>query len=146
MIAADIAAWPAPSIRAEPRRLAAGQRGHFVVAFVVPDGCHVQAHQPSEPFLIATTLQLASPPPGIQLGPPTYPPEHLERVDWTPIALAIYRDTVEIDVPVAVAADALPGRVTVGGRLRYQGCTATACLPPVEQPVEIEVEIVVPSS
>jgi DsbC/DsbD-like thiol-disulfide interchange protein len=135
-----ISAWPVPSARVEPRRLAPGERGRIVVTIGVPDGCHIQSHEPAEPFLIPTTLDLDGSP-GLTLGRATYPVGDTERFDWTPVVLNVYRGTVEIDVPVLVEAGANPGRRTVSGRVRYQGCTANACLPPAKVGIEVDLEI-----
>jgi DsbC/DsbD-like thiol-disulfide interchange protein len=124
----------------EPRRLAPGQRGRIVVTIDVPDGCHIQSHQPAEPFLIPTTLDLDGSA-GLALGPATYPVGDMERFDWTPVVLNVYRGAVEIVVPVRVEAGTNPGRRTVSGRVRYQGCTVNACLPPAGTDVEVDLEI-----
>jgi len=135
-----IPAWPTPSARVEPRRLVSGERGRIVVTIEVPEGCHIQSHQPAEPFLIPTTLDLVASA-GLALGPATYPVGDTERFDWTPVVLNVYRGAVEIDVPVQVEAGANPGRRTVFGRVRYQGCTANACLPPTKVGVEVDLEL-----
>jgi len=132
--------WPAPSVRAEPRRLARGQRGRLVVTIDVPEGCHIQSRDPAEPFLIPTTLDLDAPP-GLSFGPASYPVGDVERFDWTPVVLRVYRGRVEIVVPVEVAAGAATGRRRVTGRIRYQGCTANACLPPAEVEVAVDLEV-----
>lgn len=136
--ATDIATWPAPSIRVEPRRLAPGGTGQIVVTLAIPDGCHVQSHTPKEPFLIPTAVELIGSD-GLDVGAASYPAGHTERFEWTPVELDIYRGTVEIVVPVT--ASATSGTATVTGRLRFQGCTESACLPPTEHPIHARVEV-----
>lgn len=111
-----------------------------MVTIDVPDGCHIQSHTPGEPFLIPTTLDLDRSD-GLSFGPAVYPVGETERFDWTPVVLDVYRGSVEIDVPVLVEDGANPGRRTVSGRVRYQGCTANACLPPADVSVEVHLEI-----
>jgi len=135
-----IPAWPTPSARSEPTRLAPGERGWIVVTIDVPDGCHIQSHEPAEPFLIPTTLDLDGSG-GLSFGPATYPVGETERFDWTPVVLNVYRGAVELDVPVKVEAGAKAGGRTVSGRIRYQGCTENACLPPAEVGVEVDLEV-----
>ena len=112
----------------------------MVVTIDVPGGCHIQSHVPAEPFLVPTTLDLDGSA-SLSFGAATYPVGDTERFDWTPVVLNLYRGTFEIDVPVKVEAGANPGRRTVSGRVRYQGCTANACLPPAEVGVEVDLEI-----
>ena len=137
-----VAGWSPPRVRVEPPRLARGENGRVVVAIDVPDGCHVQSHEPVEPFLIATALELDDPPAGLKLAEPHYPAAEPERFDWSSIVLTVYRGTIEIVVPLEVAATACPGPTTISGRVRYQGCTETACLPPTDWPVDVQVEII----
>lgn len=111
-----------------------------MVTIDVPDGCHIQSHQPAEPFLIPTTIDLDGSA-GLAFGRATYPVGETETFDWTPVVLNVYRGAVEIDVPVRVEIGANPGRRTVSGRVRYQGCTETACLPPAEMSVQVDLEI-----
>ena len=139
--ATSVAAWPRPSARVEPGRLAPGQQGRLVVTLEIPDGCHVQSHTPKEPFLIPTSLHLDDSSDAI-LGPVVYPPAHTERFDWTPVELDVYRDTVEILLPVEIPPHSSVGTTTISGHVRYQGCTETACLPPVEHPIEARFEII----
>ena len=132
--------WADPTARVEPEIVAAGDEARIVVTIPVPEGCHVQAHRPSEPFLIPTELTL-EPREGISIGGITYPAEETKSYDWTPVALDVYRGTVEIVATVEVDAGARPGRRTVSGRVRYQGCTQNACLPPAEQAIAVALDI-----
>ena len=67
-----VSAWPEPSVRVEPSRLAPGIQGRIVVTLEVPRGCHVQSHTPKEPFLIPTTILLDDVD-GLDVGPAIYP-------------------------------------------------------------------------
>jgi DsbC/DsbD-like thiol-disulfide interchange protein len=138
--ALTIPTWRAPTARVEPSSLAPGQRGRIVVTIDVPEGCHVQSHTPAEPFLIPTTVGLGRSD-GLALGAPTYPEGEVERFEWSPVVLDVYRGAVEIVVPVEVETGANPGRRTVSGRVRYQGCTQNACLAPAETGVEVHLDV-----
>jgi len=139
--AEDLAGWLGTSARIEPAQIAAGERGAIVVTLTIPHGCHIQSHDPAEPFLIPTTLRLDAPE-GLALGPVEYPGGEKESFDWSPVVIDVYRGATEVVVLVEVEAGARPGRRTISGRIRYQGCTATACLPPTEREVEVDVEVI----
>jgi hypothetical protein len=49
--------------------------------------------------------------------------------------------SIEIVVPVAAETGAEPGLRRISGRVRYQGCTENACLPPAEARVDVDLEI-----
>ena len=139
--ATSVATWPGPAAHVEPRQLAPGEQGRLVVTLEIPKGCHVQSHAPREPFLIPTTFRLDEDSSGAILGPAVYPPAQTERFDWSPVVLDVYRDTLEIVVPVEIAPNSPVGTTTISGHVRYQGCTETACLPPVEHAVEAQLEV-----
>ena len=124
----DIAAWPAPTVRVE--------RDRVIVRIDVPDGCHIQSHTPREPFLIPTVIEFDDVD-GVELGTPIYPEAEVERFEWTPIELDIYRGTVEVVVPFTAAPVVARGGFARGS-VRYQGCTETLCLPPVSHPIAFQ--------
>lgn len=139
-LSADLAEWLKLRARVEPKRLRPGERGTLVVEVRIPPGCHIEAQEPSEPFLVPTVL---SPDPieGVTFGPVRYPPAKPKRSDWSPAVLRVYEGSVRLEAPVEVEAAAATGLRKVRGRLQYQGCTPTACLMPAAQPVEAELEI-----
>lgn len=140
---ADTSRWLALSARVEPAQLAAGQRGRLVVEVEIPEGCHIEAHAPAEPFLVPTELGF-EPADGLVIGPVEYPPAEAKQFDWSAMVLRVYRGTLRLEAPLALAAGAAPGSRRIRGRLRYQGCTPTACLMPSTQPVEAVLEVAPP--
>lgn len=139
-ITSPLDAWAPPSARLEPDQLRAGQRGRIVVTIDVPDGCHVQSARPAERFLIPTTVELEAPA-GVTIGEAVYPPVEHQHYEWTPVEQTIYRSTVEVVVPVEVESNVPPAVLPIMGRVRFQGCTETSCLPPVERTLEMELSI-----
>lgn len=132
----DLSQWLALRAYLEPLHLGPGQRGKLVVEVEIPDDCHIEAHEPSEPFLVPTELSL-DPVEGVAIGPVRYPPAEERRFDWSPVVLCVYRGTIRLEAPLEVAAEAVAGLRQIRGRLRYQGCTPLTCLMPGSQPVEV---------
>ena len=139
--ALDLANWLSLSARMKPAKLRPGERGRLVVEVTVPEGCHVESHDPSEPWLIPTVLGVEAPE-GITAGEVGYPAGEERTFDWSPTVLRVYRGTFELSAPVKVARAASPGSVAVLARLSYQGCTDSLCLMPSEQAAEARLEIV----
>ena len=130
---------PRPSVRIEPARLAPGAPAQLTITLDIPDGCHIQSHAPRERFLIPTVLEVDAVG-DVNVGPPVYPAPVVERFEWTPVELDVYRGRVDIEVPMEVGALAAGG-TTITGRLRYQACTSTACLPPIQHAIAAEVRL-----
>ena len=133
--------WLALRARVEPEELAPGEAGRLVVEVTIPEGCHIESYEPSEPFLIPAALALEDVD-GVAMGRVAYPPDEVETFDWSPTVLKVYRGTVELTAPFEVAAGATPGRRRVTGRMGYQGCTETLCYPPAEQEVTAFLQVV----
>lgn len=139
MIAArtvDLSSWLDVRARVEPPVVRPGSVVRLVVDVQIPEGCHVESHTPREPWLIPTVLEVDAAP-GVEVGEVAYPPDEVRTFDWSPVALRIYRGTIELTVPVSVGRGSAPGMHTLRGRVRYQGCTEAICLMPAEQPFEV---------
>jgi hypothetical protein len=132
--------WLGVEARVEPSAIRAGRTGTLGVILRIPEGGHVETHEPAEPFLIPTEVRVEE---GEDLvfGPPAYPPGEIETFTWSPVVLRVFRGDVLVAVPFAVLADARPGERWIRGRVRYQGCTGALCLPPAERAFETTVTV-----
>jgi hypothetical protein len=136
----DLAQWLKLRARVEPGRLRPGERGTLVVEAEIPAGCHIEAHEPSEPFLVPAELRL-DPAEGVTVGAVHYPPARQKQFGWSPAALRVYEGSVRFEAPVEVEAAVAAGPRAIRGRLRYQGCIPAACLMPAMQAVEAKLDV-----
>ncbi len=114
-----------------PAEVLPGASAELAVSVTLEPGWHVNAHVPSEPYLIPTELTLTMPP-VVQAGEVRYPPGEERRFAFNPgKALATYAGTFRLTATLAVGGDAFVDRpVSIRGALRYQACNDTRCLPP----------------
>lgn len=89
-------------------------------------GWHVNSHRPSEEYLIPTSLAL-DPAAGVRFGEPVYPPGEMKKFSFSPSALSVYEGEFAVTVPVTWSGPQTPA---LSGRLEYQPCNDTQCLPP----------------
>jgi hypothetical protein len=139
----DLAHWLKLHAWAEPREVKPGEKGNFALEIEIPEHGHIQSHATSDPFLVPAELVLDDLD-GIKFGLVEYPPHSEEKVfDWVWMkrVLSVYSGTIKLIVPFTIAADAASGVKKVGARLKYQGCTASDCLPPNTQDVATEITI-----
>ena len=104
-------------------------------------GFHMNSHQPSDKYLIPTTLtpQL---PAGFRLVDTIYPAGHQEKFSFSPNKpLDVYTEKVTLRLRLAVEKDAPLGAVAIPITLRYQACNDTTCLPPVKLPVDAKLSV-----
>jgi hypothetical protein len=136
----NTAQWLALRAHVEPECLRPGERGVLVVEAEIPPGCHIEAHEPSEPFLVPAELNL-EPVEGVAIGPVRYPAAEEKRFDWSPAVLRVYRSSIRLETPVEIGTNTKAGSRVIRGRLQYQGCTPAACLMPAVQLIEVELDI-----
>ena len=95
-------------------------------------GWHVNAHQPSDPTLIPTKLEI-TPPTGFEVGAIRYPePERRELAFAKGKPLEVYSGHVSFRVPLFVRTDFTKEGASFSAKLRYQPCDETRCLRPAE--------------
>ncbi len=124
-----------------PRRLRRGELITLRIALDIPEGYHIQAHKPAEELMIPTSIGFEGAK-DITIGEPDYPEPQVMPVAWSEVKLLTYEGMIDITVSIQIAKDAKPGVREIGGKLKYQSCTANACLPPTEQKFYLKLEIV----
>jgi hypothetical protein len=123
--------------------LAPVPRGHEFEVAVVADihsGFHMNSHQPTDEYLIPTTLT-AQWPQGLRQIDAVYPPGEMRKFSFSPKPLSVYTGRVTLTLRMEAAANAPLGAQTIPLTLRYQACNDTTCLPPVKIPVEVRLQI-----
>ncbi len=94
----------------------------FVIRLRIDAGWHVNANPASFAFLVPTSVEVEG---GARLDRVSYPPGRAFQPDFSPQALSVYEETIEIPAQIA-RRDSQPARVAV----RYQACDSSRCLPP----------------
>ncbi len=102
-------------------------------------GYHVNSSTPADEYLIP--LKLTWNPSPLEVQQIVYPPPKMERYSFSPKPLSVYTGDFEILTRFRALATARVGTSVVTGKLRYQACTNSACLPPRTIDVKLPVEI-----
>jgi thiol:disulfide interchange protein DsbD len=120
------------------------QPGHTAIAAVIVDikpGYHAQSHAPLEDYLIKFQVAM-DPNPAIEFLEPIYP-KPIVQVFGALGMQSVYTGRVIVYVPMRIKATALPGDLTLTGKLTWQACDDRSCFAPErDQPVEIKTKIV----
>jgi uncharacterized protein len=120
--------------------IAAGGKAQYELELKIMKGYHIQANPASEEFLIAVTPKL-QPVDGIKIGQPIYPKGVPFRLKSSKKDISTYENSVVIKIPLEADAAAKKGVIALKGTLRYQGCDAEICFPPVNLPFEAKLNI-----
>lgn len=110
-----------------------------VVAKITP-GFHVNAHEPSEEYLIPTKVT-ADLPPGVVLVETTYPRGVMRAFRFSKTPLRVYETSFTVRMKLRADAAARLGAQKIGLTVGYQACNQDACLPPTKVPATAELEI-----
>lgn len=88
----------------------------------LPEGAHIEPHQPAEPYLIPTVLDVED----LEDVSVEYPSPVIKELGWKDLRLTVLegRLTFRVRGRVKVGAD------RVVGTLSFQPCVGGACLPP----------------
>jgi thioredoxin:protein disulfide reductase len=114
----------------------------FEIAVVgkIAHGFHVNAHVPSEDYLIPTRIA-ADLPSGILLVETTYPRGVMRKFGFADKPLRVYENSFTVRMKLRAASNAPIGPQKIGLTLGYQACTEDACLPPVKVSATAELEL-----
>lgn len=125
-----------------PARVTA-HAGHSVDTTIhveLRSGYHCNSNTPSEDYLIPLRLSWA---PGVlTVTGIVYPPPKMEKYQFSAKPLSVFTGDFDIVTKFKVAASAPAGGAELQGKLRYQACTNTLCLPPRTITITLPVEVV----
>lgn len=113
----------------------AGKPSAVDLHFRVAPGLHINSHNPSDQFLIATSFSIAGSE-GVQLAAASYPAgESITLASDPNIRLSVYTGEFVIQAQIVSA----PGNHLVQGKLHYQACDRNQCMPPKTIAVPVDV-------
>ena len=110
-----------------------------VVAKISP-GFHINAHVPSEDYLIPTKI-LADLSPGVFLVETTYPRGVMRAFRFSKTPLRVYEGSFTVLMKLRSNGSAPIGPQKIGLTVGYQACNQDACLPPTKVSLTADLEI-----
>jgi thioredoxin:protein disulfide reductase len=118
----------------------AGRSFEVAVVAKISPGFHINAHVPSEEYLIPTKIT-ADLPPGVLLVEATYPRGVMRAFRFSKTPLRVYEGSFTVRMKMRVNGSALLGHQKIGLTVGYQACNQDACLPPTKLSVTADLEI-----
>jgi DsbC/DsbD-like thiol-disulfide interchange protein len=103
-------------------------------------GYHVNSNTPSDEYLIP--LRLTWNPGPLEASGFTFPQPRMEKYSFSEKPLSVFTGDFQIVTHFKASANAAPGPATLTGKLRYQACNNSMCLPPKTLDVSLQAEIV----
>ncbi|MCZ6600579.1 MAG: protein-disulfide reductase DsbD family protein, partial [Acidobacteria bacterium] len=121
----------------------AGGQGMLAVVGDILAGWHINAHIPSQEFLIPTTLAMVEED-GLVFLDPLYAEGHMVNFEFAEAPLRDYEGRLVTGLPFRVEPGTDPGPISLSGTLTYQACNDHICLPPADVPFEVAVMVATP--
>jgi thiol:disulfide interchange protein DsbD len=118
----------------------AGRAFEIAVVAKISPGFHINAHMPSEDYLIPTKIT-ADLPPGVLLVEATYPRGVMRAFRFSKTPLRVYEGSFTVRMKLRANSSAPLGPQKIGLTVGYQACNQDACLPPAKIPVTADLEI-----
>jgi len=106
---------------------------------------HINSDQPTEDYLIGTTVDF-KPPAGISFGKVKFPPAEMRKLALAENPLSIYEGQVLITAEIALAPDFKATTLLIEGTIGYQACDDLSCLPPADVSFRKEVGVEQPAA
>ncbi len=110
------------------------------ISVALRSGYHVNSNSPNDDFLIPLTLRFAEAGP-VKAVEITYPKPEQRDYGFSEKPVSIFTGNFVIVVRLQAGAAAPAGEGTLSGKLRYQACTDSLCLPPRTLEVRLPYEI-----
>lgn len=119
-----------------PDKIKKGRVVRATVVMDIPAGLHVQSSKPRDKYLIATKLDVETPP-GMKVGPVIYPRAVMRNLKFSKGAVAVYEGRALIRFNVTTPANYSGSSGEIKGKLRFQACNDESCFPPVTREVNM---------
>jgi DsbC/DsbD-like thiol-disulfide interchange protein len=144
--AAQDSAYPPAASVLQPRAyvslqpVPAGRAFEVAVVAKISPGFHINAHVPSEEYLIPTkvTAELS---PGVLVVETTYPRGVMRAFRFSKTPLRVYEGSFTVRMKMRASATAPLGPQKIALTVGYQACNQDACLPPTKLSVAADLEI-----
>lgn len=127
-------------LAADRTAYAPGSTARLAALVEIEERWHVNAHVPTFDYLIPTELAFELPA-GWAEAKVDYPPGEKKTFAFADQPLAVYDGTTTLFATLKVPAGAGAGPVKVRGRLQYQACNDSSCLPPTTREAELTLTV-----
>ena len=116
-----------------------GETIEVPVRVEITRGYHINAARATFDYMIPTRLEWGSS--ALKMVKVDYPPAGRRTFSFTDKPLEVYEGTVAIRTKFQAPPNAVAGKLTLAGKLRYQACDDKACYPPGNVAVEVAVQV-----
>lgn len=122
-------------------RYEAGGTYPFLTSISVSKGWYLHGTEEDEKGLIPTRLSFWEPE-GINIRDVLFPLPEFIKFEYTARPIQTFSGQIPVYASLRIGEDTPPGEHTVRGRLSYQACSVSTCLPPAEESFTLALTVV----
>jgi hypothetical protein len=109
------------------------------IPVVLQPGYHVNSNTPAEAYLIP--LRLTWEKGLLETIETVFPKPKLEKYEFSTKPVSVFTGNFDVVTKFRITPDAASGPGIVLGKLRYQACSTSACLPPKTAEVRLPIQV-----
>jgi thioredoxin:protein disulfide reductase len=127
------------------KTLEPGKKAVLTIELDIAPPYHINSDRPLQDYLIPTTLEF-EPQPGVTFGKPLFPAAPVKKLPVSESPMAVYEGTVKIAVEIIPSANFSSKEIAIKGKVGYQACNESYCLPPTGQKFSLALPVAVSAS
>lgn len=116
-----------------------GQTVSGAIAFIIPNGVHVNSNRPLSKLAIPTTIRLSGA--GVKIGAVRFPAGKILKFSFSDEKIAVFEGKTIVRFSVTIPPTFKGNVVTVKATVRYQACTDEICYPPKNEVVTMTIPV-----
>jgi thiol:disulfide interchange protein DsbD len=117
----------------------------IAIALDVASGYHINAHVPTEDYLVATNVKFEDVA-GLKITDVKYPKPQLKKFEFSDKDLAVLEGKVFLTAEATADSSIQPGAQTIKATFTVQSCNDRQCLAPANLTIEIPIKFVAASA
>jgi hypothetical protein len=102
------------------------------------EGFHLNSHTPTEDYLIPLSLKWEG---SLEQVDVVYPKPQMEKYSFDDKPLSVLTGMFPLVTKFKAPASAVPGPVTLNGKVRYQACNNNSCFKPMTVAVTMTIQV-----
>lgn len=126
-------------------RYAAGEVYPIAFRLSIQEPWFIHSNEAGEEQMIPTVMQFEHTP-GLEIASVRFPAPAKMKFDYVPASVEVFSGQVLATASLRLAEDGPAEERIIRGKLTYQACSPTACLPPEEIPLSVQVSVAPPGT
>lgn len=122
-------------------KILSGENLYFILKVKLDPDWHINSNKPNEDFLIPTDVSINSKD-GFLISQKIFPKGKDLKFEFSELPVSVYEGEIDIPLIIKIPENLSEGNYQFEIILSYQACNNQTCLPPKEEKIPVQVEVV----